>query len=139
MSQSHSAWLLISLLAAHPAWGAVPEADVQRALARLANQFPASEQTRLAAGVRQAARLWTVVDGSAAEFEKFCGEEFVVGPERDLLLDRFEAKLEALRGHFTALGLELRREMDEDRGELTPAEQLRVSVQGQTLTLTEME
>ncbi|MBI5239431.1 MAG: hypothetical protein HY926_03085 [Elusimicrobia bacterium] len=85
---------------------------------------PESEKTRFEAGRLQASRLWRPEDGSAGEFEKFCAEGFAVGADRDLLLDRFEAKLEALRGHFTAMSLELRREQDEDRGELKPVDRL---------------
>ena len=112
--------LCASLAVLAPCWGAVPETEVQKVLGRLSSRFPASEKARLETGVRQAARLWTPEDGSAEEFANFCGEEFAVGSDRDLIRERFEAKLEALRGHFTAMGLELRREQDEDRGELKP-------------------
>jgi hypothetical protein len=105
MNRSPACGLLAVILAAVPcARGALP---------------PESD-----AGTLQAARLWTAADGTQEDFARFCAENRVTGKDRDLLLDRFEAKLEALRGHATALGIELRREMDEDRGELLPVDRL---------------
>ncbi|MCX5794623.1 MAG: hypothetical protein NTY77_03900 [Elusimicrobia bacterium] len=119
---SHLSALLPVLLLLFPraAWCALPDADVKKVLDRLSSRFPAYDKARLGSGVRAAARLWEAQDGPAQVFEDFCAENLVPDAERDALLDRFESKLEALRGHFTAMGLELRREMDEDRGELKP-------------------
>jgi hypothetical protein len=72
----------------------------------------------------QARRLWTAADGSPEDFQKFVAENTAQGADRDLIFERFEAKLEALRGHFGAMSLELRREQDEDRGELKPVDRL---------------
>lgn len=75
-------------------------------------------------GVEQARRLWTAADGSPEDFQKFAAQNIAQGADRDLIFDRFEAKLEALWGHFAAMGLELRREQDEDRGEMMPVDRL---------------
>ncbi|MDD5629999.1 MAG: hypothetical protein PHU21_13105, partial [Elusimicrobia bacterium] len=102
MKSPHRLFLL-ALLASCPAGAASPEQEK---------------------GAAQARRLWTAADGSPEDFQKFAAENFAQGAERDLIFARFEAKLEALRGHFTAMGLELRREQDEDRGELRPVDRL---------------
>jgi len=107
-----------------PAWSAMEDNQVNQVIEKLAARVPAAQKPRLETGVRQAARLWRSEDGSPEEFARFCAENFAVGADRDILLDRFQAKLEALRGHFTAMGLALKRELDEDRGELKPIDQL---------------
>ena len=75
-------------------------------------------------GVAQVKRLWTAEDGTPVEMEKFCAENFAKGADKDLILDRFQEKLEALHGHFTAMEMELRRELDEDRGPLLPLDKM---------------
>ncbi len=113
-----------AILSAVPARSALQEAPVKKVIEKISSQVAASERARLETGVRQAALRWTIEDGTPEEFEKFCMENFVVGAKRELILDRFQSKLEALRGHFTAMELELRRELDEDRGELSPMDKM---------------
>ena len=102
----------------------IPEASIKEVLDAVSPKVPAAELARLETGVRQAARLWTESDGTPAEFAAFCAGNFAVGVEKDLLLDRFDDKLESLYGHFRAMGRELSRELDEDRGELKPVDKL---------------
>ncbi|MFH1619178.1 MAG: hypothetical protein ABIG11_04670 [bacterium] len=101
------------------------ESRVNQVIAKLATEVPAAQKARLETGVRQAARLWNEYDGTPEEFAKFCESNFAAGgAEHDLILTRFQSKLESLRGHFTAMSLELRREQDEDRGDLKPIDRL---------------
>ena len=91
---------------------------------KMPSRIPTAEKARWEMGVAQAANLWNESDGNSAAFAKFCAENSVAGARREMILDRFQEKLEALRGHFTAMELELRRELDEDRGELTPMDKM---------------
>lgn len=100
------------------------EEAVNATIEKLIKKYP-SEAERINACVRQAARLWdTRKDGSAADFKRFCYSNFLIGPDLEQLLKTFEAKLEQIHGHFTALLLKLRREIDEDTGPLGPADRL---------------
>lgn len=102
----------------------IKETVINRVIERLAKKYP-SETGRAGTCVRQAAALWTTRrDGTAAEFARFCRDNFVIGPELDRLLETFERKLESVAGHFNALQLKLRREVDEDTGPLGPADRL---------------
>jgi hypothetical protein len=100
----------------------IKEAAVQAAINKLTKKHPADAE-RAAAGVRQAAALWdTRKDGPAAGFKRFCADRFVPAAGLDGLLKTFESKLESADGHFNALLLKLRREMDEDTGPLGPVD-----------------
>lgn len=100
------------------------EEAINKAVETLIKKYP-SESERISCCVRQAAALWnTRTDGTAAAFLRFCRDNFLVGPELEKLLASFEAKLESVNGHFTALLLKLRREVDEDTGPLGPADKL---------------
>ncbi len=92
--------------------------EMSRAVQGFAGKLTAGEKARLETGIRQVARAWTAEDGSKEELIKFCQTQFLQGEAKEKLLSRFEEKLELLRGHFGALSLGLRREMDEDTGEL---------------------
>ena len=102
----------------------IKETAIAETIEKLAQQYP-SEAARIRAGVTRTAALWDAKkDGAQKEFRRFCLENFLVDKQLELLFSRFEDKLEAAGGHFTALMLKLRREMDEDTGELHPSDRL---------------
>lgn len=102
----------------------IKEEIVNAAIERLLKKYP-SEAERINACVRQTARLWdTRKDGTASDFKRFCYANFLMEPELEKLLRSFEAKIEQINGHFTALLLKLRREIDEDTGPLGPADRM---------------
>jgi len=106
-------WVLsAAILPAVLAWAAQKE-DVMDA-----------DKARFETGVKQVATLWTAEDGSEAEFKEFCSKNFYTGKGLDTLFERFESKFEKIDGHFTAMGVELRRELDEDRVEQHPVDEM---------------
>ena len=102
----------------------IAEKTVLEVIRELSKKYPVSEKARLDTGVRQAARLWTKEDGAPEEFKFFCRSHFYAGKDLEVLLARFESKLEQMNGHFTALQMELKRELDEDRGNLYPFDEM---------------
>lgn len=102
----------------------IKEDTISRTIESLILKYP-SEAARITACVRQAARLWdNRKDGTAADFRRFCRDNFMIGEELENLLKTFEAKLEQINGHCTALTQKLRRELDEDTGTLHTAERM---------------
>ncbi len=100
------------------------EETISRTCEKLIKKYP-SEAARIASCVRRAAGLWNArKDGTAAAFQRFCVNNFFIGPELDRLAGVFELKLEQIGGHSTALTLKLRREVDEDTGPLCQADRL---------------
>ena len=101
----------------------IKEEVITASIEKLIKKYP-SEAGRITSGVRQTARLWEKKDGTGREFRDFCFNCFLTGGQLETLFTRFEEKLECANGHFTALTLKLRREMDEDTGPLHPADRL---------------
>ena len=63
---------------------------------------------RLARGVEQAAAFWTEANGTPAEFEEFCMENFVADPsERARMAAQLEQNFESLWGCFNKMNLDL--------------------------------
>lgn len=100
------------------------QAEVMGAIGQVKAEVGGGHDARIEAGVRQAARLWRAEDGDAAAFAAFCKKYFATGAARDALFQRWQAKSEAIAGHFNSLSLQLRLEMDEARGELQPIDML---------------
>ena len=90
---------------------------------KLSAKYP-DETERAQKGVRQAAALWLPEDGSDSDFEAFCLENFYAGAQLDKLFQRFDSKLEKVKGHNTALEIDLHREVEVDTGPLLPADTL---------------
>ena len=64
---------------------------------------------RLARGVEQAAAFWTEADGTPAEFEAFCQENFVANlDERARMAAQLEHNFESLWGCFNKMNLDLK-------------------------------
>ncbi|HOX23425.1 MAG TPA: hypothetical protein PLL10_08175, partial [Elusimicrobiales bacterium] len=105
------------------AGAAVSEELVKEVSGRLAEKYPA-DKSRAALGVAQVAGLWNSEDGSDEQFRAFCFENFYVGQKLKEVFLRYNDKLEKLKGHNTALELELHREMELDTGALLPVDTL---------------
>jgi len=98
--------------------------DIMGVIGQMHAKFGAGEKVRFENGVRQVAALWEARDGKPADFAGFCLTQFMTGKDLDALFERFEAKLEQLDGHMTALDLQLKHEMHEDTGPLIPVDRL---------------
>jgi hypothetical protein len=76
-------------------------------------------------GVKKVADLWRKADGSMAEFEKFCLENFVAkDAELETLFNKLSYGFESLYGNFLKISKDLRKPVDLDLGPLTPIDQL---------------
>lgn len=101
--------------------GQLPEVSVEKAKNALRAKAPA-DAARGVRGVDQAARRWnTEVDGSPAEFEAFCAEEFLPsGPTLEATFERLEAAMESVGGYFNSMKRDLRRGADLEIGPMLP-------------------
>ena len=83
---------------------------VERTVKSLSDKYADIEGIggRLARGVEQAAAFWTESDGTPAEFETFCLENFVADPnERARMAAQLERNFESLWGCFNKMNLDL--------------------------------
>jgi len=72
---------------------------------------------RLEKGVKHAASLWRVEDGTSDDFATFCKTNYVVNDaERELLFDKVSINFESIFGHFNKISLDLRENVDLNNG-----------------------
>lgn len=80
---------------------------------------------RIELGVKQTANLWRVSDGTPADFELFCMEQFVADEaKRKVLFDKLSYGFENLNGYFILLNKELLKPIHLVGGELTQIDEL---------------
>ncbi|MBI9059447.1 MAG: hypothetical protein JEZ01_16915 [Labilibaculum sp.] len=105
-----SAWLVLS------SFGDKQGSDVSNiktnALSQLVNDMTNTnsieDNTLLAKGVKHAANLWRESDGTEAEFEAFCKENYIADPvERELVFQKVSRNIEIITGHFNKITLDL--------------------------------
>lgn len=90
---------------------------INKTIKELEKKHPSQKQ-RIKTGVLQVAKLWKKEDGNQDDFLKFCCENFETGDRLEKIFERYNEKYEYIKGYLTALYLRLRRELDEDTGEL---------------------
>ncbi len=80
---------------------------------------------RIKRGVEQAAAFWTEADGTPAEFEAFCTENFVAEPdERARMAAQLERNFESLWGCFNKMNVDLNLPIHLDGPDPTPLDEL---------------
>lgn len=84
-----------------PASMLIGEPVIAQTIKALTEKHGEAAAFRIDRGVRQAASLWRDTDGNAADFEKFCTDQFVAGaPELEALYKKLERNLEIFSGYF---------------------------------------
>ena len=82
-------------------------------------------EDRIARGVEQVAAFWTETDGTPAEFEDFCVENFVADPdERTRMAAQLEQNFESLWGCFNKMNVDLNLPIHVDGPEPTPLDEM---------------
>jgi hypothetical protein len=103
----------------------ISEATIQEALKAISDQNPGSNAAIVEKGVQHAASLWRDTDGSAEEFVKFCGANFIADPaKKEASFKRFSEYLESLYGHFNKLSLDLQENVALLKGDVLPIDPL---------------
>ncbi len=70
-------------------------------------------------GVSHAASLWRDTDGSEADFQAFCEEQFIGSEkEKTVIFKKISRNFEILEGHFNKMALDLQRPLHEPMGEI---------------------
>ena len=100
---------------------------VEKTVKALRDKYANTKGTedRLARGVEQAAAFWTEADGTPAEFEDFCRENFVADPdERARMAAQLEQNFESLWGCFNKMNVDLNLPIHVDGPEPTQLDEL---------------
>jgi hypothetical protein len=80
---------------------------------------PSSDLKLLEKGIKHAASLWRQVDGSATDFSEFVKKNYISDPaKRKMVFNKISCYIESLSGNFNEITLDLRKTLDEARGEI---------------------
>lgn len=86
----------------------VDEESISKTIAVLVSECGKDQQLRIERGVKQAASLWRTEDGTVAEFELFCKENFISNPEElEMVFEKFSRNMEILNGHYNKVMVDL--------------------------------
>ena len=105
----------------------IDQTCVKKTVKALCEKYAGMEgiEDRIARGVEQAAAFWTEADGTPAEFEDFCMENFVADPdERARMAEQLEQNFESLWGCFNKMNVDLNLPIHVDGPEPTPLDEL---------------
>lgn len=99
--------------------------DVERITQKLVEKHGQEHAFRIERGVARAADLWRSSDGTVADFEAFCLQQFIADEgELNMIFDRLANNFEYLYGYMGRISLELNRQIHEDRGPIHPIDQI---------------
>ena len=105
----------------------IDQTCVEKTVKALREKYAGMEgiEDRIARGVEQAAAFWTEADGTPAEFEDFCVENFVADPdERARMAAQLEQNFESLWGCFNKMNVDLNLPIHVDGPEPTPLDEM---------------
>ena len=120
------AWASAAPVAAQlPEPSPVTPAAVEAVIGKLVERHGTAHEFRISRGVERTASLWRQSDGGEGAFEAFCLERFIADQaELDLVFDRLASHFEFLYGYMGRIGLELSRQIHEDRGPIHPIDRI---------------
>ena len=99
----------------------IAEETVKQVIEKLHQKHGEAAAFRIDRGVRQVASFWTKEDGTTAEFETFCQENFVADDKAlEQLFDKISRNFETIFGHNNKMLLDLRMALDLNIGEIEP-------------------
>jgi hypothetical protein len=103
----------------------IDERTVKNVISLLEEKHGAESLFRIERGVERTASLWRESDGNREDFEKFCLENFIADEaELDMVFDRLANNFEYLYGYLGRIGVELNRQIHEDRGPIHRIDQM---------------
>jgi hypothetical protein len=103
----------------------IPESMVKKITESLITQFGDTQKLRIEKGVTQSASLWRESDGSIAEFEKFCNENFIASEGKlDTVFQKLSRNFELLSGSFNKLSVMLKEPIHLNGDEILPVDEI---------------
>jgi len=99
--------------------GYISETTVKGVIDTVKASQPASDMRLLEKGVKHAASLWRQEDGTNRDFSEFIKKNYISDPsKRRIVFKKISGYLESLYGYNNEITLDLRKTLDESRGEI---------------------
>ncbi|NTW25194.1 MAG: hypothetical protein HGA37_10860, partial [Lentimicrobium sp.] len=103
----------------------IEQPTVEKVTKALSDSLGEAAQFRIERGVKQVAALWRESDGTAADFEKFCNENFVADDVAlETLFKKLERNFEIFRGYFHKIDLLLKEPIQLTGPEIEPVDMM---------------
>jgi len=97
----------------------ITETTIAATIKAISDKNPGMDAALAEKGVRHAATLWVITDGTPEEFIKLCAENFVADPsKKQATFTRFSEYFESLYGHFNKLTLDMQENVQLQKGEV---------------------
>jgi len=105
--------------------GSIKQVTIDSTINNLIAKYGDKEKERITKGVNQAAALWIKTDGKNKDFQDFCMQNFA-GDTNSLnaLFNRLQVNFEVIFGNFNRIGLDLKRPLHIDEGEMIPVDDI---------------
>ena len=99
--------------------GYISETTVKAVIDTVKASQPASDMRLLEKGVKHAASLWRLEDGTDRDFSEFIKKNYISDPsKRRIVFKKISGYIESLSGYNNEITLDLRKTLDEARGEI---------------------
>ena len=99
--------------------GYISETTVKTVIDTVKASQPASDMRLLEKGVKHAASLWRQEDGTDRDFSEFIKKNYISDPsKRRIVFKKISGYIESLSGYNNEITLDLRKTLDEARGEI---------------------
>jgi hypothetical protein len=104
-----------------PVADSISNENISATVKQVAEKYRLSETVLLEKGVRHTASLWRTSYGTAEDFTQFCTENFIAdAAKKEATFYRFSEYFESLFGHFNKITLDLKENVDLQKGEVLP-------------------
>ena len=108
-----------------PVAGLIDEAVIRSSIGKTEAAQPSSDPRMLERGVRHAASLWRMEDGTAEEFADFVAANYISDPQkRSEVFLKVSNYFESLSGNMNEITLDLRKVLDEAAGEIDEVDRM---------------
>lgn len=103
----------------------IEQPTVEKVTKALTDSLGETAKFRVESGVKQVAALWRESDGTSADFEKFCKENFVADDAAlETLFKKLERNFEIFRGYFHKMDLLLKEPIQITGPEIEPVDMM---------------
>lgn len=103
----------------------ITDATVTKVTNDLTSKSASQHKLRVEKCVKQTAALWRSTDGTEADFEAFCHENFITNAiQLEALFNKLQLNFEQIYGLYNKLSIELKRTLHVNIGEVTPIDEI---------------
>lgn len=100
--------------------GKISEKTITSTIEKVKNIAMGSDAELIEKGIRHASKFWKDCDGSEADFQAFCIDNFAkTAVEKELLFEKIQRNLEILYGNYNMINLQLKEPLHLAKGEPT--------------------